>query len=97
VLADACQSFASLRHEGHELCRPADATHGSDAAHDLDNVLGALADPTRRAIMARLSQDEAFVGELAQPFDMALPRPMKHMRVLATDGLETLVARPRGH
>src|SRR5712675_514648 len=38
----------------------------------LDNVFRALADPTRRAIIARLSQSEASVGELAQPFDMAL-------------------------
>src|SRR5258708_12903910 len=43
----------------------------------LDNVFRALADPTRRAIIARLSQSEASVGELAQPFDMALPSLMK--------------------
>ena len=53
----------------------------------LDNVFGALADPTRRAIIARLSQGEASVGELAQPFDMALPSLMKHIRVLETGGL----------
>jgi DNA-binding transcriptional ArsR family regulator len=50
-------------------------------------VFGALADPTRRAIIARLSQGEASVGELAQPFDMALPSLMKHLRVLETGGL----------
>ena len=52
-----------------------------------DNVFGALADPTRRAIIARLSQGEASVGELAQPFDMALPSLMKHIRVLEAGGL----------
>ncbi|UFZ08535.1 metalloregulator ArsR/SmtB family transcription factor [Bradyrhizobium ontarionense] len=53
----------------------------------LDNVFSALADPTRRAIIARLSQGEASVGELAQPFDMALPSLMKHISVLETGGL----------
>ena len=53
----------------------------------LDNLFGALADPTRRAIIARLSQGEASVGELARPFDMALPSLMKHIRVLETGGL----------
>ena len=53
----------------------------------LDNVFGALADPTRRALIARLSQGEASVSELAQPFDMALPSLMKHIRVLETGGL----------
>lgn len=53
----------------------------------LDNVFGALADPTRRAIIARLSQGEASVGELAQPFEMALPSFMKHIRVLEDGGL----------
>ena len=54
---------------------------------NLDNVFGALADPTRRAIIARLSQGEASVGELAHPFDMALPSLMKHIRVLEAGGL----------
>ena len=53
----------------------------------LDNVFSALADPTRRAIIARLSQGEASVGELAHPFDMALPSLMKHIRVLEAGGL----------
>jgi DNA-binding transcriptional ArsR family regulator len=53
----------------------------------LDDVFGALADPTRRAIIARLSQGEASVGELAHPFDMALPSLMKHIRVLESGGL----------
>jgi DNA-binding transcriptional ArsR family regulator len=53
----------------------------------LDNVFGALADPTRRAILARLGEGEASVGELAQPFAMALPSLMKHIRVLEAGGL----------
>jgi DNA-binding transcriptional ArsR family regulator len=53
----------------------------------LDSVFSALADPTRRAIIARLSRGEASVGELARPFDMALPSLMKHIRVLETGGL----------
>ena len=46
----------------------------------LDHVFGALADPTRRAILARLGEGEASVGELARPFAMALPSLMKHIR-----------------
>lgn len=54
---------------------------------NLDYAFSALADPTRRAIVARLAQGEASVGELARPFDMALPSLMKHIRVLETGGL----------
>ncbi|MGV3622403.1 MAG: ArsR/SmtB family transcription factor [Archangium sp.] len=53
----------------------------------LDDVFGALADPTRRAIVMRLSAGEASVGALAEPFDMALPSFMKHVRVLEDCGL----------
>jgi DNA-binding transcriptional ArsR family regulator len=53
----------------------------------LDQVFGALSDPTRRAIVARLCEGEASVGELAEPFEMALPSLMKHIRVLETSGL----------
>lgn len=53
----------------------------------LDQVFGALADPTRRAILARLGEGEASVGELAEPFAMALPSLMKHIRVLEAGGL----------
>jgi len=53
----------------------------------LDHVFGALADPTRRAILARLGEGEASVGELARPFAMALPSLMKHIRVLEAGGL----------
>jgi DNA-binding transcriptional ArsR family regulator len=53
----------------------------------LDSVFGALADPTRRAILARLAQGEATVGELAAPFDMSLPAISKHLTVLEQAGL----------
>ncbi|MGY3233979.1 MULTISPECIES: ArsR/SmtB family transcription factor [unclassified Bradyrhizobium] len=53
----------------------------------LDQVFAALADPTRRAIVMRLCAGEASVGELAGPFDMALPSLMKHIHVLETCGL----------
>jgi DNA-binding transcriptional ArsR family regulator len=53
----------------------------------LDQVFAALADPTRRAIVMRLCAGEASVGELADPFAMALPSFMKHIHVLETSGL----------
>ncbi len=48
----------------------------------LSTTLSALADPTRRAILARLSQGEATVNELAAPFDMTLPAISRHLKVL---------------
>jgi len=54
---------------------------------NLDQVFGALADPTRRAILARLALGEVTVGELAQPFEMSLPAVSKHLRVLEEAGL----------
>lgn len=48
----------------------------------LSQTLFALADPTRRAILARLSRGEATVNELAEPFDMSLPAVSKHLKVL---------------
>ena len=53
----------------------------------LDHVFGALSDATRRAIVMRLCDGEASVGELAKPFEMALPSLMKHIRVLECSGL----------
>lgn len=53
----------------------------------LSTTLAALADPTRRAILARLSQGEASVNELAEPFDMTLAAVSKHIKVLETAGL----------
>lgn len=56
-------------------------------AHALDAAFAALADPTRRAILARLAQGETSVSELARPFDMSLPAVSKHVRVLEQAGL----------
>jgi DNA-binding transcriptional ArsR family regulator len=55
----------------------------------LSATLSALADPTRRAILARLAAGEATVGELAEPFAMSLPAVSKHLRVLERAGLIT--------
>lgn len=52
------------------------------ATDRLSRVFNALADPTRRAILERLSQGEAGVQELAKPFDMSLPAISKHLKVL---------------
>lgn len=56
---------------------------------DLDSTFAALADPTRRAILARLVSGEATVTELAKPFDMSLPAISKHLKVLEHAGLIT--------
>src|SRR5512141_2085263 len=53
----------------------------------LDATFFALADPTRRAILARLASGEASVAELAEPFDMTQPAVSKHLRVLERAGL----------
>src|SRR5688500_16214732 len=53
----------------------------------LSSVFSALADPTRRAIIARLASGEATVNELAQPFAMTLPAVSKHLKVLQRAGL----------
>ena len=53
----------------------------------LDTVFHALADPTRRAVIQQLGRGSATVSELAEPFDMALPSFMKHIRVLESSGL----------
>ena len=58
----------------------------------LSTTLAALADPTRRAILARLALGETSVTELAQPFDMSLPAVSKHLKVLERAGLIS-----RGH
>ncbi len=55
----------------------------------LSVTFAALADPTRRAILARLSQGEASVTELAKPFDLSLPGVSKHLKVLQRAGLIT--------
>lgn len=53
----------------------------------LSVTFAALADPTRRAILARLAKGEAPVGELSRPFDMSLPAVSRHLKVLERAGL----------
>ena len=55
----------------------------------LSTTYAALADPTRRAILARLASGEASVTELAEPFDLSLPAVSKHLKVLERAGLIT--------
>src|SRR6185295_4059636 len=69
----------------HRRVRPMTADH-------LSTTFAALADPTRRAILARLTAGEASVTELAEPFDMSMPAVSKHLKVLERAGL---VARGR--
>jgi DNA-binding transcriptional ArsR family regulator len=54
---------------------------------DLDAAFAALADPTRRAILARLAQGEATVTQLAEPFAMSQPAISRHLRLLESAGL----------
>jgi DNA-binding transcriptional ArsR family regulator len=56
-------------------------------AERLDSIFAALADQTRRAILARLMAGEATVTELAEPFEMSLPAVSKHLKVLEKAGL----------
>jgi len=55
--------------------------------HDLDAAFSALADPTRRAILARLARGEATVNELVEPFEMTQPAISQHLKVLEDAGL----------
>jgi DNA-binding transcriptional ArsR family regulator len=57
------------------------------ASDQLSTTFGALADPTRRAILARLVKGDASVTELAEPFAMSLPAVSKHLKVLERAGL----------
>jgi DNA-binding transcriptional ArsR family regulator len=57
------------------------------ASDSLSMVFGALADPTRRSILRRLSEGEATVAELAAPFSMSQPAVSKHLKVLESAGL----------
>ncbi len=63
----------------------------------LNAVFSALADPTRRAILARLALGESTVSELAEPFDMSLPAVSKHLKVLEGAGLLTRARQGRVH
>src|ERR687888_178226 len=62
------------------------------ATAQLDRTFSALADPTRRAILARLASGEATVTDLAEPFEISLPAISKHLKVLERAGL---IARSR--
>ncbi len=59
------------------------------AVDQLSATFAALADPTRRAILARLAEGEATVGELAEPFAVSLPAISRHLKVLEQAGLIT--------
>jgi DNA-binding transcriptional ArsR family regulator len=59
------------------------------ATDHLSTTFAALADPTRRAILARLASGECSVTELAEPFEMSMPAVSKHLRVLERAGLIT--------
>jgi DNA-binding transcriptional ArsR family regulator len=61
--------------------------YGIDASHRLDATFAALADPTRRAILARLAKGKASVMDLAEPFAMTQPAISKHLKVLERAGL----------
>lgn len=60
-----------------------------DSTHQLDRAFAALADPTRRDLVARLSLADATVGELAEPYDVSLQAISKHVKVLEEAGLVT--------
>lgn len=68
------------------ISQPAECVMATD---QLSSTLAALADPTRRAILARLTQGEATVTDLAQPFALSLPGVSKHLKVLQRAGLIT--------
>src|SRR4030081_3888041 len=57
------------------------------ATDSLSSIFSALADPTRRAIVARLASGQASVGELSEPFQMSKPAISKHLKVLERAGL----------
>jgi DNA-binding transcriptional ArsR family regulator len=61
----------------------------TDAEDELSSIFAALADPTRRAILARLATGEATVNELAEPFPISLQAISKHLKVLERAGLIT--------
>jgi DNA-binding transcriptional ArsR family regulator len=65
------------------------------AGQTVDDVFRALADPTRRGVVARLSRGQASVSELAAPFDMALPSFVEHLRVLEGCGVVRSTKRGR--
>jgi DNA-binding transcriptional ArsR family regulator len=71
-------------------------TRGADA-QSLDLVFSALSNPTRRAILARLSEKDWTVTELAAPFDMSLPAISKHLQILEDAGIISKTREGRVH
>lgn len=71
----------------------------SSAAREdrLDDLFGALADRTRRRLLARLARSPATITQLAEPFDMSLPAVSKHIRVLESAGLVVRTIEGRVH
>lgn len=63
----------------------------------IDSTFSSLSDPTRRAILGRLSLGKATVTEVAQPFNMSLPAISKHLKVLENAGLISRVKKGRNH
>nr|MDT0663199.1 metalloregulator ArsR/SmtB family transcription factor [Micromonospora sp. DSM 115978] len=76
-----------MKSPGYEVVEPS----GGGASDRLDATFAALADPTRRAILARLAAGEATVTELAAPFRISQPAISKHLRVLESAGLVSQV------
>lgn len=72
-------------------------SNSTAADGDLDRTFAALSDPTRRAILGRLCEGPATVGEVAAPFPMSLNGISKHVRVLERAGLVTRTVRGREH
>jgi DNA-binding transcriptional ArsR family regulator len=66
---------------------PLPAARTDTQSRSIDGVFRALADPTRRHVLERLGRSPASVSELAQPFDMALPSFMEHLKILEGYGL----------
>jgi DNA-binding transcriptional ArsR family regulator len=82
--------MTTSRHNGAEtMCysQPCGLSTKQMTADQLSSTFAALADPTRRAILARLAQGEATVGELAEPFPITLQAVSKHLKVLERAGL----------
>jgi DNA-binding transcriptional ArsR family regulator len=70
-----------------DASRPLGLKTGMDKAHALDMVFAALADPTRRAILAMLLEDDMAVTDVAEPFEMSLAAISKHLAILTRAGL----------
>jgi DNA-binding transcriptional ArsR family regulator len=79
--------LAALRRQHLALHRRRRIVNRVVKSDSLDEVFAALSDPTRRAIVVRLTRGEATVGELAEPFPMSLPAVSKHLTVLERAGL----------